>query len=434
MVRAWAIWTLVVVGCRPPDGGLVASCAVADDNALRVWCEVDGGEDVVVRYQPVDGGAETVQRGVGTLGVSFLEEETTYEWTVERVDDPWRSASGTFTTGTVPDEARETWTVDGASSVDYFLHVGLCAEASMAIVTRASDGATVWYERFPDANRFVGLQHSEDDTVLAVSGKFAWSERTWMGEERAGWTRTPSSNASLHHDVTRWDGLTYALTMDDDVAHDGAVWRIDGFIVFDGEVEVARWSLADHWLPSRPHPRYGTDVSHVNSIQVVGGEAVLSIKHLSTVIGVAADPEADDFGTVRWRLEGTTLSDGLGSDFALVDEGGAAEGFVEQHHASFDGEGRLRLFDNRIGEPSRGLTVRLDDGQAVVEEALALDSYCVYQGSNYRTGVGSTLLACGTDRQATEWADGERVWEATGVCATGTSRALPRMIPLPQGQ
>ena len=66
MVRAWAIWTLVVVGCRPPDGGLVASCAVADDNALRVWCEVDGGEDVVVRYQPVDGGAETVQRGVGT--------------------------------------------------------------------------------------------------------------------------------------------------------------------------------------------------------------------------------------------------------------------------------------------------------------------------------------------------------------------------------
>ncbi len=440
MVR-WPSLLLLALGCRPADPvaapTLTASCAVADDNALRAWCEVTTDPPGPVQVRFGLSGEEQVRTSVRDdathrVGLYWMPADTTIEWIAERLDDPSVQATGMFTTGSLPPEAQESWVVDGDSSVGSFLHVGVCGAASMAVVTRASDGATLWYQRFPSAERFVGLERTEDDTILALSGPDGWSERSWMGEVLHTSTRPEDFAEVVHHDLTRSDGRTYVL-FSDDVGEGDDLFRLDGFLVFEADgTQVARWSLADVWMPTVPSPLHGIDVVHANSIQVVDGLALVGSRHLSTVFAVAADPDAPDFGTIRWTLRGNEAQEGPAGDFVLVDGDGDPEDFEEQHHVTLDADGRLRMFDNRLEGASRGLVIEVDPerGEAVVVQSLPLDARCYYQGGHHRTAAGHAVLVCGPRREASEWSGDEVVWTATGTCASGASTALPRMVPL----
>jgi len=415
---------------------LSASCTLSADNALRAWCAVDtdpAGE-VEVRFVPEDGGDERRHGSDGSMGhheigLYFMTAETSYRWTAQRVDDPSIQTTGVFTTGALPPEARENWDVSGASSADGYAHVGVCSDAPMGMVTRASDGATLWYQRFPDADRFVGLEVTEDDTVLGLSGPDTVTEFTWMGEELLRLTAVTGER--WHHDLSRRNGLTYVLL--EEVTADG--WKMDGFATFGADgTRLQTWRLSDHWLPELPHPVWDTDVSHANSIHVRDGVALVSFRHLSAVVEVVADPQAVDVGAIRWWLGGASERWSGPTDFALVDGEGAAEDFAEQHHATWLPNGRLSLFDNRIGgDFSRALELEIDvgGGRAVVVRQHEVPRNCPFQGSSYPTGDDHTVLVCGPAQTAIEFApDATEVWSAKGTCITGPTGVLPRMIPL----
>ena len=213
--------------------------------------------------------------------------------------------------------------------------------------------------------------------------------------------------------------------------------QIDGFVVLDDQgAEVARWHLQDHWVPTATHPRHGVDVTHSNAISVQDGVALVSIRHLSTVVAIRADPTAKDFGTVLWRLGGYGVDAVWGSDFTLLDATGGSGSFQEQHHAMLLPDGRLSLFDNRIASDadSRALEIELDTGAgtATIVEDYPLPSHCHFQGGSFRTASGHAVTTCAPRGLVYEFAPGTDTisWQTRITCASGSSGVVPRMIPV----
>jgi hypothetical protein len=424
----------------PEPAVLTASCEVDPGNALRAWCAIDTDPpgDVVVRLSPGQDQEQEHRAGLVAahhdVGVMFMVEDTPYEWVAERIDGAAVPVTGSFRTGALPAYAQEAWTVEGVPPVPFFGHVGVCEGTATAVVTRASDGATVWYEPFPEAERFVGLQWTDDGTFLGLSDPDAVAERDLMGREVLSFLRDDMSGA-WHHDLARWGDRTFVIT-GEEIPDGEHVWRIDGLQVFDADgAYVDAWRLADVWRPLGPHADHGDDVNHSNSVQVRDGVALLSVRHLSSVVALVVDPDAEDFGTIRWRLGGDEAQ-GWPTDFRILGLDGSPDPFVEQHHATWLDDDRVALFDNGPGgEASRALELTLDReaGEARITRELPMDRHCSFQGGHHVTDDGHAVVVCAPVRNVKVFAPetDEIVWEADGSCLSGPSKALPRMIPMP---
>jgi len=419
---------------------LTASCELTKDNVLRAWCDLTThpAGAVEVSFAPTAGGEERVHSSDATatdhtVGLYLMTAETEYTWTARRVDDPSVQATGTFITGELPRGAQLRYTSEGKPSSRYYAHVSPCSSAT-GIVTR-SDDQVVWYQEFIDDDKFVGFELTEDSTFLGMSGNDYLTEVDWMGRELLFLEQDIDFDGQLHHDLTRRDGHTYAL-FKERVEVDKIEYDLDGFFVFDETgTLVGQWHLKDHWLPEAPHPTHGIDVTHSNSIQVHDGLALISIRHLSTVIAVAADPYAKDFGEVVWRLEGNPNTARWESDFKLLQDGQPGT-FQEQHHAWFLPDGRLSVYDNRISGNalSRALEIELDDkaGTATIEHYYELPVHCNFQGGSNRTAAGNAVTTCAPRGLVYEFEAGTQTinWQTKIECDQGSSGVVPRLMPM----
>jgi len=425
-----------------PGGTLSASCVLAKDNTLRAWCDVttDPPAAVEVSFVPTAGGTERVHSSDAAaadhrVGLYLMTAETDYSWTARRVDDGSIAATGTFTTGALPQGAQLRYDATGSPAAEHYVHVSPCSVANMAIVTRATDDQVVWYQQFIDGDKFVGLELTEDGTILGMSGNDYITEVDFMGQQLLYLEQYTDFTGQLHHDLTRDDGRTFAL-FKERVNIKGFDFDLDGFFVFDEQGALAgQWHLADHWLPSGPHPTHGADVTHSNSIWVDDGVAIISIRHLSTVIAVAADPDAKNFGEVLWRLEGNPNTADWESDYQLMQDGTRGT-FQEQHHAVILPNGRLSMFDNRISMSanSRAIEVELDDktGVATIVQQYELPTHCNFQGGSNRTASGHAVITCAPRGLVYEFEPGTATvsWQNKIECDSGNSGVVPRLMPL----
>jgi hypothetical protein len=166
-----------------------------------------------------------------------------------------------------------------------------------------------------------------------------------------------------------------------------------------------------------------------------GETALVSLRHLSTIVAFRADPKDPLFGQVTWTLagQGPTEMAGQLSLETTVDD---ATDFQEQHHAHLDTNGRLILLDNResLEEDSRVLvvSVNLDELSATIESVYPLPVHCPYQGAAYRTDAG-IVATCAPHATAYEL-DGGAVppWSMEIECAGLATIFVPRFEPVPR--
>jgi len=412
---------------------LHADCQLDDDNGLRAWCDitVDPPQPVEVTFASVDGGpsrVHTSEASVGEhrVGLFIMRPETDYAWSARTMGSE-ASSTGTFTTGELPVEAQLIQSSQGLATHQRFLHASPCQDRGMVVVTDVDDGV-VWYHAFPP-DKVVALQHTRDDTIITLVGSDIL-EIDWMGQP----VRTMSTQRLLHHDVYRADGgLTYALFKETQKGVPPFI--VDGFVVLDsGGAELGVWRLADHYPPQARHPVHGLDVHHANSIHVENGVALVSVRHTSMIVAVAADPALPDFGTVLWSLHGKPNATRAPTEYALTASAGGSATFKEQHHAVMQPDGRLTLFDNRVAadQNSRGLVIRLDAGVADIEEVYELTRHCNYQGGMALGAAGNPVLNCADRGLAYEFdtKTAEITWQQDTACATGTSGMIPRFVPV----
>ncbi len=418
----------------PPPVGLQGSCELAADNALRAWCDltVDTPAAVEVAFAPVGGGTQRVHRSDAPatdhrVGLFIMQPETDYTWTASVPGTTWE-ASGTFTTGSLPLEAQLAYVDEGTATHRLMLHASPCQNRGMVVVTDTEEGV-VWYHAFPP-EKVIAMHHTVDDTIATMVGSDI-VEVDWMGQP----VRTLTAAHNLHHDFFRTeDGLTYALFKE--VWAGTEPYTVDGFVVLDTKgAEIGVWRLADHIPPTRPDPAHGIDIHHSNSIHVQDGVALISVRHTSTILAVAADPTLPDFGTILWRLGGDPDDAAQwGSDYTLTASAGGSPTFKEQHHAVMQPDGRLTLFDNRIGleQNSRGLVLSLDGDTADIEHVYELPAHCNYQGGLTFTPGGNAVLNCADRGLGFEYdsVSAELVWRTEATCTTGVSGMIPRFLPV----
>jgi hypothetical protein len=238
--------------------------------------------------------------------------------------------------------------------------------------------------------------------------------------------------SQLHHDVVVDDeGRIWVLE-----AHLAAERVVDGLLVLDGDGEVlATWAIEDHITPvsegelstywGAPFPLV-KDWSHANAVVVKDGVALLSLRHLSTIL--ALDARTESLGEVLWALTGEDIPD-LDSSFVWTDGGG----FVGQHQASFDADGRLLTFDNGVpGTPSRVLALDLDFEGTVAEAwSWSFEQHCAILGGV--TASPSGLVAtCGTAPEYVRIEVGSTApsYRRRMTCDGQRHPAVPRFIPV----
>lgn len=276
----------------------------------------------------------------------------------------------------------------------------------------------------------------EDGTLLAIkSGDVL--ERDLDGQLIYRVSNPEDYTNRVHHDSSRWNGWTYALFAES-VDVSGENYEMDGFYVFDLDGNVVNtWHLKDFHMPAEgPTTTLFRDYSHGNAVWVgEDGNALVSFRHLSSVVNVVADPDAPDFGAVNWVLGGDPLDGRLPADIALTAVDGIDASFLRQHNPQILPDGRLSLFDNRMttAEDSRILVMDLQPqyGLAVIEEAYTLPTHCNFQGAASPLEDGTWVATCAPYRTAFQFDPGgtEPRWSMAADCATAVSTYVPRMQP-----
>jgi hypothetical protein len=206
--------------------------------------------------------------------------------------------------------------------------------------------------------------------------------------------------------------------------------------VFDGEVQevtpdgdvVWTWSTRDHvdlseapqrrrdeflYLPKDlPDGRQAFDWAHLNSIQEVDGQVILSFRHLDAVYAI----DKSD-GEILWKLGGTERPESL----TVVDDP-ESDPLGGQHDARLQEDGTLTIYDNNSEEGIAPRAVRYElDLEArtatlveSVEDEDAPDSPCC--GSATRLEDGSWVMSWGGTRVISEFGpDGDRHFVLTFV-------------------
>lgn len=430
----------------PTPAPFAAFCRVQPDNALRVDCsvQVEPPGPVSVTFGPADGSRpeRTVRSELALadhlVTLSLLPPSTPLLWTASAEDSDHAPISGAVTTGPLPARlGLVEVTAEGTSTAGAIGFASPCSEEGTVLVVDPQSGEVIWYQDL--ATSGVGFLEAatftDRGTVLGIAGG------ALLEVDRGGstlWTLRSGEalRHRVHHDVFRRDDRVYAL-FHELVDWSGTTLLVDGFYVVDGDgAEVlGEWHLRDHvGAPLDPVPT-GTDWSHANGLWVgEDGDALISLRHLSAVLRVAADPRADDFGAVRWTL--AAPSSALRSDLALHSEIGPPEDFQQQHNAFLLPDGRLTLFDNRLDptEPSRVLEIAVEPGlgRATLERAYDLSQHCEFQGGALRTPAGNPLATCAPTSEGVEFdaATGEPTYRIHVGCGSQLGGYVPRFNPV----
>jgi len=460
-MRAKLLWLLLACSCTqveeappkeqepPQDTGppspstgevrVQGGCAVQPDNVLRYDCTftlpapgpltvtVEGGG----RTRTLEGSTATLQH---EMTVFLLTPQTDYIWSANSGPDV---ATGGFTTGPLPAAVDLRATVTGSGTTDSIVIPFQCG-APGHLVAINERGDVEWYQ---DMTQELG----EDLNSLSVTGFDATTESAIALLHHShitefDWRGRPLGSASLgtdydlptHHSVYRRDGKRFVLNAEAYPLVDGT-YLLDGVYIFDTAWSVlGSWSLRDLLTPSgggMPGGYWGAefpgaiDFSHSNSIYVdEQGDWILSMRGLHTVIKVRGDLDAPDFGALMWSLSSTAWSP-FGTDYLVTSAGGitAKLDFSDQHHAHFEDDGGLWVFDNRgFGEHSRGIRMSLDDTFAVadIDRSLDLPERCSVQSSVYRLPNEHALLTCATSQTLYEFdtTSPDPIWQATVTC------------------
>ena len=424
-----------------PPPTLTAICTLDEVNALRARCtvEIDPPGPVQVAFQNADGlGGTRTHVSEESLtshevGLYFMTAESEIGWTASPVSFPEVSVSGTVVTGAVPADATLAVLSSGVSTADAFLMLSPCGGGMPMVVD--TSGAVLWYEEISE-RKIESLVLTEDDTLM-IEGGVEVFHFTWMGEELY---RVVPGPETLHHDLFRKDGLNYALFKERLPLH-GREYDLDGFYIFDDTGAVLYdWHLIDHIVPP-DDPDLGDgnvviDYSHSNGLFVDDdGDVFLSIRHLSTVLKINGDLADPDLGEVIWTLVGDPDEADVISDFTLSSSSGFSADFRRQHNAHLLSDGRLALFDNRVGETARASILTLDPaaGVANIDQTWDTQYSCSFQGSIWATQTGNPVAHCAPSRAAQEFDLGggaSPTYSLTLSCQGGLSTYIPRAIPL----
>jgi hypothetical protein len=444
------------VGCRDPESqeqptptALDLLCTPHPDNALRATCTVTVSPPGPVALQLEALGEEPLRFGAegGVVEVWGLLPDTVYQgvaWAEASPEVQVRTVLTTAPLGRVP-EGRVL--LESPEHATRFVLFDLECD-SWGLWVLDDRGRLRWSETFPELGEpgVLGYEWTEDGTVLALAGQEHIVELELSG--RRVWTASRAEGAfagPVHHDVTRRQGHTYALTA---LEQDGLVW--DGFLVFgpDG-TQLASWDARGAFDPAWGNPGCcglywkdwwpdALDFAHSNALGVDEQlNAYIGYRYVDTIQQVMADPADPAFGTVRWTLVGDPDSP-VPSDFALTSSHGATSelSFGSQHHVQ-PVPGGLRLFDNRWDGTldSRVLELDLDpaSGVADIVRAVGVGARCPIMGSVFRLDNGHWLVDCGPERTFTELDPdtGTIVWQMEVGCPGGTKRPPYRAVPLP---
>jgi hypothetical protein len=223
--------------------------------------------------------------------------------------------------------------------------------------------------------------------------------------------------------------------------------------VVDAEIQIVdrrghvvwRWSSMDHialaesagW-PVTAMPvtladgRRAYDLVHPNSLQLVGGTIVLSLRHTSAVYGIDRGS-----GRILWKLGGTPTPESL-----AVEDDSDDPILSGQHFARMQRDGTLTVHDNGTiaGRPPRALRFRIDTArrtatliQAVADPAVTRSPCC---GSATRFEDGRWLISWGGASLVGEYgAQGAPLWRLTFGGDLFSYRAIairPRAVTRPQ--
>jgi hypothetical protein len=370
-----------------------------------------------------------------TVTLMLMEPNADYDWVATPRNDTGPTVGGSWSTATLPTGAQSYGLVVGTSSEEFMLMQSRCSADGFAVIINTRTGLVNYYQdlNFTSVDPFLdGLQWTEDQTFLALVGQDVvetdiWDNPLLVLESGIDFTER------IHHDVFRRNGLTL-VTFSESVslgAPSYLVPTMDGFLLFDGNTRIAEWHLKDHHLPTAE----GGDYSHANSIWMDEDDNVLiSLRHLSSVVSIFADPLDPLFGEVNWQLSGNPEDQALPSDFLLTSTSGATATFRQQHNAHLLPDGRLTVFDNELGvDLSKVLEITLDTNTwtANIDAHYELPQHCDFQGGAWHTDNGNPVGTCAPQATGYEFDAGSPVnrWSMQVLCTSLASAYIPRFTP-----
>jgi len=411
------------------------------DNLLRKVCTVriEPPQSVVIEVQREDDPEPMAfesrfELGEHRIDVTFLAPGSTYD--VVATARQWPddiAAHGVITTEALPPGLDVRLDMTGTAETPLIAAAHPCARQPVAAIFDTYTGELVWLQLMSETGRFhhrTMVRFTDRGTVLGVTGEDI-VEVDLMGRDQVrleGMAERLNPGETfwkLHHDVFRRDDTLYVLYREQLEAGE-----LDVTVLLDLEGNVIReWRPWEHLdLPADWSGNY----LHTNTLEVDdNGDILMSWLIPNTVAKVVGDPDAADFGEVRWKVVG--LSNWIPRDLTMEWAGvEKPDWFRNQHSVNLDGDGDLLMLDNIN---ARGLRIRVDEstGQAIVEQsfpATSTLSQCGEQGTTQAAPNGNVLVGCSDDVVREFTADGEMLWEATPVCAEGDAKEVSRWYPL----
>jgi|HubBroStandDraft_6_1064221.scaffolds.fasta_scaffold28867_1 hypothetical protein len=171
---------------------------------------------------------------------------------------------------------------------------------------------------------------------------------------------------------------------------------------------VWRWSALAHIDPATSNINWRTavpDVFHINSVQMVGNQIIVSFRHLDAVYDIDATT-----GNVIWKLGGTPTLQGLTvTGNSTFNTQAYPQLFSGQHDAKLQADGTLTVHDNAASEnrPSRALRFQINPtamSATVIEDVTdanhPIPSFCC--GSVQKLSTGNWLVDWGAGNYVAE--------------------------------
>lgn len=386
------------VECAPTDNPLRIRCNITLDVPRAVQLDF-GAPGLPTRSFHSEAPAQ--EHRIVAWG---LRPDTTYTWQLNR-------HSGEVSTGSVPDPlasadvqvSGELWDADAV------LLPLPCGEGNY-FVMYDGQGELIWYQRLDESDASAGYTWDPSGpSVLASTGNQLIEVdvygRTllhlYAGRELLG---------SPHHDVGRWQGYTYALTLFQ--REDGV--HVDRVEVLDGREPIAQFAYDDLY---ELDPEGATGAwTHANAINLSAeGQIVLSALSFDHVLALDGDPASPTFLEAQWSAAPDTVLD---PDPTFVPEDDMIP--WDRQHATARYGDELWLFDNR-GDPaaSRGLRMAMDEaaGELQLLDAWSMGQVCPAHGGAFPLDGGG-LITCGSfgDIWAFRHGETEPSWRLNAWC------------------
>ena len=357
-----------------------------------------------------------------------LHPNTRYDW-------EWGDASGTFTTGSLPD-ALDALHVDVQGALFGMDAVLVYVGCGGYFVILDEMGQPLWFTQTEAYNRLSdGMSWSQATrSVLALAdstmvvGSTSLAEAIHISGTRATWVEG-EFQLRLTHDIARWGLYTYLLGEDEA--------GVGGFEVFEGRERLGHYLMREDFAGVP-----GLENGHVNGLTVTEtGEVVISVLNFDAVIAVDGDPASPTFLQLAWHAAGDP---GGPDDLPDPDYVPATPpAFAGQHNASRHGDA-LWVFDNTSVGDARALRLRMDaaTGQLTETGAWSMAQRCVNQGGAIPV-PGGVLATCANTRDVYLFAEDEDEpsWRLNAGCsqavnplpgvpggAIGSTRAFPVVI------